>query len=76
VYQTFESIPTDVPSPCLLPVVQFADAPGAPGATDCALAAGARQHATTPATMIARHTHPYGPFMPLSSRTDDLKRST
>ena len=33
VYQTFESLPIAVPSPCLRPVVQFADAPGAPGAT-------------------------------------------
>ena len=33
VYHTFEAVLTDVPRPCLLPVVQFADAPGAPGAT-------------------------------------------
>jgi hypothetical protein len=33
VYQTFDCVPTDVPRPCLLPVVQFADAPGFPGAS-------------------------------------------
>ena len=33
VYHTLESRPIAVPSPCLKPVVQLAEAPGAPGAT-------------------------------------------
>src|SRR5688500_4929443 len=47
VYQTLDSRPVAVPRPCLLPVVQFADAPGAPGATPAAKAAGAITHATS-----------------------------
>jgi hypothetical protein len=46
-------------------VVQLAEAPGAPGAVDCALAGGARQHAATPATVIARHAREQRSFIPL-----------
>jgi hypothetical protein len=33
VYHTFERVPTDVPRPCLFPLVQFAEASGGPGAS-------------------------------------------